>query len=91
MRNNLWKKNAHYVGVDEKYIPEDEKYVKESIADDLKTDLKESYQNMDKEKVKKNIKLVAKVWIGYFIGVGIFAILIFGFVIIFIIKVISKF
>ena len=85
------KKNAHYVGVDEKYIPEDEKYVKESIADDLKTDLKESYQNMDKEKAKKNIKLVAKVWIGYFIGVGIFAILIFGFVIFFIIKVISKF
>lgn len=85
------KKNAHYVGVDEKYIPEDEKYVKEIIADDLKTDLKESYQNMDKEKAKKNIKLVAKVWIGYFIGVGIFAILIFGFVIFFIIKIISKF
>ncbi len=85
------KKNAHYVGVDEKYIPENEKYVKESIADDLKTDLKESYQNMDKEKAKKNIKLVAKVWIGYFIGVGIFAILIFGFVIFFIIKIISKF
>ena len=34
------KKNAHYVGVDEKYIPEDEKYVDDTVADDIKKDIR---------------------------------------------------
>ena len=64
------KKNGEYVGVDEKFIPEDEKYVDESLLG-------------NKEESKRKIKKTAKtIVIGYiifvilifalFIGIGIF-------------------
>lgn len=62
------KKNGEYVGVDEKFIPENEKYVDESLLG-------------NKEKTRKTLK---KVGIGYicFMGllfIGIITIFIFGF------------
>lgn len=62
------KKNGEYVGVDEKFVPENEKYVDESLLG-------------DKEKTRKTLK---KVGIGYicFMGllfIGIITLFIFGF------------
>ncbi len=71
------KKNAHYVGVDEKYIPEDEKYVDDTVADDIKKDIKEGYNNLDKGKVKKGAKFLAKASMFYFAFVMIFIIVVF--------------
>lgn len=75
------KKNAHYVGVDEKYIPEDEKYVDNTVADDIKKDIKDSYNNLDKEKVKKSAKFLAKASMFYFAFVMIFIVVVFIIVI----------
>ena len=53
------KKNGEYVGVDDKYIPEDEKYVDDSLLG-------------DKQISSENIKKVAKkVGIGYLIFMGL--------------------
>ena len=52
------KKNGEFVGVDEKFIPENEKYVDESLLG-------------DKEKAKKTAKKFAK---GYLIFFAIFVI-----------------
>lgn len=56
------KKNGEYVGVDEKFIPENEKYVDDSVIG-------------DKEKIKKFTTRIAK---GYIIFIVLFAILAFG-------------
>lgn len=53
------KKNGEYVGVDDKYIPEDEKYVDDSLLG-------------DKQINQENIKKVAKkIGIGYLIFMGL--------------------
>ena len=75
------KKNAHYVGVDEKYIPEDEKYVDNTVADDIKKDIKNRYNNLDKEKVKKGVRFLAKAIMFYFAFIMIFIIVVFIIVI----------
>lgn len=60
------KKNGEYVGVDEKFIPEDEKYVDESLLG-------------NKEESTKKIKKVAKgIGIGYLIFLSIIIIIIVG-------------
>lgn len=71
------KKNGEYVGVDDKYIPEDEKYVDESLLG-------------NKEETTRTVKKVVKgIGIGYFVFIGIFLVIfvsIFIFVGIFIFK-----
>lgn len=58
------KKNGEYVGVDEKFIPEDEKFVDESVLG-------------DKEESKRKIKKVAKgIGIGYLVFLSIIIIMI---------------
>ncbi len=75
------KKNAHYVGVDEKYILEEEKYVDNTVADDIKKDIKNRYNNLDKEKVKKGVRFLAKASMFYFAFIMIFIIVVFIIVI----------
>ena len=53
------KKNGEYVGVDDKYIPEDEKYVDDSLLGD---------KQINQENVKKVAK---KIGIGYLIFIGL--------------------
>jgi len=55
------KKNGEYVGVDEKFIPENEKYVDESLLG-------------DKEKAKKTAKKIAKGYLIFFVIFMVFAI-----------------
>ena len=60
------KKNGEYVGVDEKFIPEDEKYVDESLLG-------------NKEESTRKIKKVAKgIGIGYLVFLSIIIIMIVG-------------
>ena len=68
------KKNGEYVGVDDKYIPEDEKYVDDSLLG-------------DKQISPENIKKVAKkVGTGYLIFLGLFIAIPLGLIIFFGIK-----
>lgn len=53
-------KNGDYVGVDEKYIPEDEKYIQASVADEIKGDITNVYNNLKTPENKKKIKKAAK-------------------------------
>lgn len=55
------KKNGEFVGVDEKFIPENEKYVDESLLG-------------DKEKAKKTAKKFAKGYLIFFVIFMVFAI-----------------
>lgn len=79
------KKNGQYVGVDEKFIPEDEKYIEKTVADDLKDDLKEGYNNLkkpeNKEKAKKLFKIGKNIGIGYLALYGIIFLLVIGIII----------
>ncbi len=68
------KKNGEYVGVDDKYIPEKEKYVDDSLLG-------------DKQINQENIKKVAKkVGTGYLIFLGLFIAIPLGLIIFFGIK-----
>ena len=68
------KKNGEYVGVDDKYIPEDEKYVDDSLLE-------------DKQISQENIKKVAKkIGIGYLIFMGLIIAVPLGLIIFFGIK-----
>lgn len=63
------KKNGEYVGVDEKFIPENEKYVDESLLG-------------NKEESKKTIKKVAKgIGIGYLVYIGFILAFVIGMMI----------
>lgn len=63
------KKNGEFVGVDEKFIPEDEKYVDESLLG-------------NKEETKEKVKKVAKgIGIGYLCFIGFIVILTIGIMI----------
>lgn len=66
------KKNGEYVGVDEKFIPENEKYVDESILGS-KVEAEEKIKGY----VKKGGKIAKKIGIGYLCFLGV----IFAFVI----------
>lgn len=60
------KKNGEFAGIDEKYIPEGEKYVDESLLG-------------DKDQTKKTVTKVAKgVGIGYLCFIGIILLLVIG-------------
>lgn len=76
------KKNGQYVGVDEKYIPEEEKYVDNSVNNEIKglvndgiKSAKEYVSDKDnQEKIKntgkKGLKILKGVGIGYLVFIG---------------------
>ncbi len=69
-------KNGQYVGVDEKYIPEEEKYIDNTLNDEIKGTLKDGVRSVkdyvskdeNKEKIKNTGKKVLKVGKGIAIG-----------------------
>ena len=77
------KKNGQYVGVDEKYVPEEEKYVDNNLNSEIKNDMHNIYQgakgyvsNKDNQEKMKNVgkkglKIAKGFGIGYLIFVGI--------------------
>ena len=67
------KKNGEYVGVDEKFIPEDEKYVDGKVVE-------------NKEKSKENAKKILKIGIGAFVGYFVFILVIIICISFFVIK-----
>lgn len=91
------KKNGEYVGVDEKYIPEEEKYVdnetnreiKDSINDGLRS-VKNYVTDKDnqekfKKTGKKGLKVLKGLGIGYLVFIGIVIVLVVSvFVIVFV-------
>ena len=90
------KKNGQYVGVDEKYIPEDEKYIDKTLNDEIRNDMENLYKGtkdyvLDKnnqEKIKKigikSLKTFKGIGITYLIFVCIiFIIIITTFIILF--------
>lgn len=76
------KKNEQYVGVDEKYIPEEEKYVNNNLNNEIKNDMHDIYKGAkeyisdkdNQEKIKKigrkGLKIAKGIGIGYLIFVG---------------------
>lgn len=96
------KKNGQYVGVDEKYIPEEEKYVDNEANEEIKGKINEELSsftnyitdNDTKENIKKagkkGLKIAKRIGIGYIIFlviIVIMAISTFVFVFINIIKI----
>ena len=85
------KKNGEFVGVDEKFIPENEKYVEDSIIgnDEIKNGYNKvkSYvtneENQEKFKKvgKKALKIGKGIGIGYLCFLGIFFALVIGIII----------
>lgn len=81
------KKNGDYVGVDEKYIPEDEKYVDNSANEDLKGSVNDGLRSVrdyvtnkdNQEKFKnagkKGFKIFKTIGIGYLILIGFFLVM----------------
>ena len=79
------EKNGQYVGVDDKYVPEDEKYVNNNLNNEIKNDMHNMYQGAkeyvsdkeNQEKMKnagrKGLKIAKGIGIGYlvFAGIGI--------------------
>lgn len=62
------KKNSEYVGVDEKFIPEDEKYVNDSIL---------GSREESKNKIKKGLKIGLGVWAAWvIIAIAFFVIIV---------------
>ena len=70
------KKNGEYVGVDEKFIPENEKYVDESILGN-----KEETEEKIKSYVKKGGKIAKGIGIGYLCFFGVTIVLVIGIII----------
>ena len=82
------KKNGQYVGVDEKYIPEEEKYVDNNLNNEIKNDMHDIYQGAkgyitdkdNQEKIKnvgrKGLKIAKGIGIGYIIFAGIVILLV---------------
>ena len=78
------KKNGQYVGVDEKYVPEEEKYVETNLNDEIKKDMNNIYQGAkeyvtdkdNQEKMKKVGKTGLKITAGVVIVRVIFSVLV---------------
>ena len=62
------KRNSEFIGVDEQYIPEDEKYVDESILGN---------KEESKNKIKKAIKIGLGIWVIWFLLIIAFAVFMF--------------
>ena len=91
------KKNGEYVGVDEKYIPEEEKYVDNEINGEIKDTINDGMRSVknyvtdkdNQEKIKnagkKGLKFLKGVGIGYLVFIGIVLTLVISvFVIVFV-------
>lgn len=66
------KKNGQYVGVDEKFVPEEEKYVDNTLNEEIKSTINEGVKSVkdyvsDEENKKKIKKGVKGIGIGYLI------------------------
>lgn len=61
------KKNSEYVGVDEKFVPEDEKYVKDSILGN---------REETKNKIKKGLKIGLGVYAIWFLLAMVFLVVV---------------
>lgn len=82
------KKNGQYVGVDEKYIPEDEKYVDNVTNNELKDTINNGMRSVNnyitdkdsQEKIKntgkKGLKVLKGLGIGYLVFIGIVLLLV---------------
>lgn len=82
------KKNGQYVGVDEKYIPEEEKYVDNEINGEIKDSINDGFRSVKnfvtdkdnqekfKKTGKKGLKVLKGLGIGYLIFVGIVILLV---------------
>lgn len=92
------KKNGQYVGVDEKYIPEEEKYVDESIigsTDEIKDVIKDGVNKTkeyisnkeNQEKIKKAGKKGLKIAKG--IGIGYLVFIVIGIVLFLVIFIVA--
>ena len=90
------KKNGQYVGVDEKYIPEDEKYVDNSTNEELKNLINDGVRSArnyvsdqdNQEKMKRvgrtGIKIAKGVAIGYLVFFGfVLLIIVLTFILVF--------
>ena len=76
------KKNGAYVGVDEKYIPEDEKYIDDSVNEELKDSINDRMRSVNsyvtnednQEKIinvgRKGFRIAKGIGIGYLIFFG---------------------
>lgn len=84
-------KNGQYVGVDEKYIPEEEKYVDNTLNSEIKGALNDGVKSVknyvSKDENKEKIKNVGKqaLKVGKGIAIGYVASWIIGVIIVFII------
>ena len=82
------KKNGDYVGVDEKYIPEEEKYVDNEINEEIKDTVNDGIRSIknyvtdkdNQEKIKKTgkkgLKILKGLGIGYLVFIGIILVLV---------------
>lgn len=96
------KKNGQYVGVDEKYIPDDEKYVDNKLNNEIKDDIYNIYtgakeyisdkDNQEKAKNigKKGLKIAKKVGIGYLSFYGFIFLMTIVFIIVTFVIVFSQ-
>lgn len=79
------KKDGQYVGIQDEYVPEDEKYVDNSINEGLKGQFKNYVNDKDnQEKIKmgakKGLKYAKRIGIGYLIFYIIMMLFVFGFI-----------
>lgn len=84
------KKNGQYVGVDEKYIPEDEKYVDNKTNEEIKDSINNGLRSVNnyvtdkdnqenfKQTGKKGFKVLKGLGIGYLVFIGIVILLVLG-------------
>jgi uncharacterized membrane protein len=82
------QKNGQYVGVEENYIPEDEKYVENNLNSEIKNDLNNIYKGAkdyvsnedNKETMKKagktGLKIIKGIGIGYLCGIVLIIIIV---------------
>ncbi|MBR6690296.1 MAG: hypothetical protein IKL65_03090 [Bacilli bacterium] len=92
------KKNGQYVGVDEKYIPEEEKYVDNSINEEVKDSVNDGIRSIknyvtdkdNQEKFTKTGKKGLKVLKGLGIGYLSFIAIVFIFIIVIFVMVFSR-
>lgn len=94
------KKNGQYVGVDEKYIPEEEKYVDNTTNEEVKDAINDGFRSVknyvtdkdNQEKFKragkKGLKIAKGIGIGYLIFWGVMILL---FIVIFVFAFVSIF
>lgn len=85
------KKSAQYVGVDEKFIPEDEKYVDNSlngeIKDTINDGIKSAKDYLSKDENKQKLKNTGKKVLKVGKGIGIAYLSFIGFIFLMVILV----